>query len=138
VHTVSLTARTTFWAPLACRELSYKATFWSIKCTDVILLSRYSHAWRNFGILIAYCIFNVFGAMAIYYLARVVSSVCAHRLVSACLSPLLAFASPRRPRRRRPTQITGRLATSPLKRLERPTCRIAKCGLLPYTFSSSI
>jgi hypothetical protein len=47
-----------------------------LQSTDTFLASfgmYYSHAWRNFGILIAYCVFNVFAAMALYYLVRVVS-----------------------------------------------------------------
>lgn len=33
--------------------------------------SYYSDAWRNFGLLWAYIVFNIFGAVAIYWLARV-------------------------------------------------------------------
>ena len=51
--------------------------FCQLESTDVFLATfgmSYSHAWRNFGILIAYCVFNVFAAMALYYFVRVVSS----------------------------------------------------------------
>ena len=47
--------------------------FCSIKDTDVFLASissDYSEAWRNFGILFAYCIFNIFAALALYWLVR--------------------------------------------------------------------
>lgn len=48
--------------------------FCVINDTDTFLAAfgmYYSHAWRNFGILICYCVFNVFAACMIYYLARV-------------------------------------------------------------------
>lgn len=33
----------------------------------------YSNAWRNFGIMMIYVVFNIFAALGLYYLARVVS-----------------------------------------------------------------
>lgn len=33
--------------------------------------ANYSHRWRNFGIMWIYVTFNVFAALAIYYIARV-------------------------------------------------------------------
>ncbi|KAH3918759.1 hypothetical protein HBI56_024090 [Parastagonospora nodorum] len=45
----------------------------SIKDTNTFLASissDYSQAWRNFGILWAYCIFNIFAALALYWLVR--------------------------------------------------------------------
>ncbi|OCL07552.1 putative multidrug resistance ABC transporter [Glonium stellatum] len=45
-----------------------------ISSTNVFLASvnsHYSQAWRNFGIMWAYIIFNVFGALALYWLLRV-------------------------------------------------------------------
>ena len=33
--------------------------------------SSYNHRWRNFGILWAFIVFNVFGAIGLYWLARV-------------------------------------------------------------------
>lgn len=45
----------------------------AIEYTDAFLArvgSNYSDAWRNFGILWAYCIFNVFAALALYWLIR--------------------------------------------------------------------
>lgn len=47
--------------------------FCSIEDTNVFLKSigsEYSQAWRNFGILWAYCIFNICAALALYYLLR--------------------------------------------------------------------
>jgi ATP-binding cassette, subfamily G (WHITE), member 2, PDR len=35
------------------------------------LSSSYSHRWRNFGIMFAFILFNVFGAVFLYWLARV-------------------------------------------------------------------
>lgn len=35
------------------------------------LSSSYSHRWRNFGIMWAFILFNVFGAVFFYWLARV-------------------------------------------------------------------
>jgi ATP-binding cassette, subfamily G (WHITE), member 2, PDR len=35
------------------------------------LSSSYSHRWRNFGIMWAFILFNVFGAVFLYWLARV-------------------------------------------------------------------
>ncbi|KAJ5789156.1 uncharacterized protein N7518_006167 [Penicillium psychrosexuale] len=49
-------------------------SFCSIDKTDTFLksvLSYYSDAWRNFGIMWAYIIFNIFAAVGIYWLARV-------------------------------------------------------------------
>ena len=49
-------------------------SFCSISETDTFLASVSSHfedAWRNFGIMWAFIIFNVFGAVFIYWLARV-------------------------------------------------------------------
>jgi len=36
--------------------------------------SYFSEAWRNFGILWAYVIFNIFGAIFLYWLVRVPKS----------------------------------------------------------------
>jgi ABC-type multidrug transport system permease subunit/ABC-type multidrug transport system ATPase subunit len=47
--------------------------FCSIRDTNVFLASissDYSQAWRNFGILWAYVIFNIFAALALYWLVR--------------------------------------------------------------------
>ncbi|OCK80389.1 putative multidrug resistance ABC transporter [Lepidopterella palustris CBS 459.81] len=49
-------------------------SFCAIKDTNVFLASvtsYYSEAWRNFGIMWAYIVFNVFGALALYWLIRV-------------------------------------------------------------------
>ncbi|KAH7121362.1 ABC-2 type transporter-domain-containing protein [Dactylonectria macrodidyma] len=49
-------------------------TFCSIGDTNVFLASvqsNYAERWRNFGILFAYIIFNVFGALGLYWLVRV-------------------------------------------------------------------
>lgn len=49
-------------------------TFCTISSTDTFLSavsSHYSDAWRNFGIMWAYIIFNIFAAVFIYWLARV-------------------------------------------------------------------
>lgn len=49
-------------------------SFCSIDSTNTFLAavsSSYSHAWRDYGILWAYIIFNIFGAVFIYWLARV-------------------------------------------------------------------
>jgi hypothetical protein len=73
VNSVNSKTRIPSWPLSTCREY---------KSEDVVRIGinglttgdpvcSYSHAWRNFGILIAYCIFNVFAALAIYYLARV-------------------------------------------------------------------
>ncbi|EPE03872.1 hypothetical protein F503_01762 [Ophiostoma piceae UAMH 11346] len=48
--------------------------FCSVSDTNMALanvLSNYSERWRNFGILWAYIIFNIVGALAIYWLVRV-------------------------------------------------------------------
>ena len=48
--------------------------FCSAGSTNVYLAqlsSQYSHRWRNFGIMWAFIIFNVFGALFLYWLARV-------------------------------------------------------------------
>ncbi|KAG0158600.1 hypothetical protein PDIDSM_66760 [Penicillium digitatum] len=48
--------------------------FCTIADTDTYLasvLSYYKDAWRNFGIMWAFIIFNIFGAVCIYWLARV-------------------------------------------------------------------
>lgn len=48
--------------------------FCPIKDTNVFLASVSSHygdAWRNFGILWVYIIFNIFGAVFLYWLVRV-------------------------------------------------------------------
>lgn len=37
----------------------------------VLLSSEYSTRWRNFGIMWAFIIFNIFGALFLYWLARV-------------------------------------------------------------------
>ena len=57
-------------------QATQNCQYCQLQSTDVFLASfnmSYSHAWRNFGILIAYCAFNVFAAMALYYFVRVVS-----------------------------------------------------------------
>ncbi|KAI5478092.1 putative ABC transporter [Pseudohyphozyma bogoriensis] len=49
-------------------------SFCSISKTNVYLASvssHYSHRWRNYGILQAYLVFNVCGALLLYWLARV-------------------------------------------------------------------
>ncbi|KAF2460409.1 putative multidrug resistance ABC transporter [Lineolata rhizophorae] len=49
-------------------------SFCQIRDTNVFLASVSSHfseAWRNFGIMWAYIIFNIFGALALYWLVRV-------------------------------------------------------------------
>jgi ATP-binding cassette subfamily G (WHITE) protein 2 (PDR) len=56
--------------PLSTSE----CTFCPLSATDTYLAKldlNYGDRWRNFGILWAYIIFNVAGAMAIYWLARV-------------------------------------------------------------------
>jgi pleiotropic drug resistance (PDR) family protein len=48
--------------------------FCSISSTDTFLAgvsSRYSEAWRNFGLMWCFIIFNIFAAVFIYWLARV-------------------------------------------------------------------
>jgi ATP-binding cassette subfamily G (WHITE) protein 2 (PDR) len=48
-------------------------SFCSIEDTNTflkLLSSDYSQAWRNFGILWAYCIFNVIMALVLYWLVR--------------------------------------------------------------------
>ncbi|KGO76641.1 CDR ABC transporter [Penicillium italicum] len=48
--------------------------FCTMAKTDTYLasvMSYYSEAWRNFGIMWAFIIFNIFGAVCIYWLARV-------------------------------------------------------------------
>ena len=60
-------------------QATQNCQYCQLQSTDVFLASfgmSYSHAWRNFGILIAYCVFNVFAAMALYYFFRVVSWLC--------------------------------------------------------------
>jgi ATP-binding cassette subfamily G (WHITE) protein 2 (PDR) len=50
--------------------------FCSIATTDVFLAQvgiSFDNRWRNFGIIIAFIIFNVFAAIFLYWLARVVS-----------------------------------------------------------------
>jgi ABC-type multidrug transport system permease subunit len=47
--------------------------FCSIETTDAFLTRlsvNYDDAWRNFGILWAYVIFNIFAALALYWLVR--------------------------------------------------------------------
>lgn len=49
-------------------------SFCSIADTNVFLAgvkSSYSDRWRNFGILWVYIIFNIFGALFLYWLTRV-------------------------------------------------------------------
>ena len=49
-------------------------SFCQISSTDTYLADvsiYFSHVWRDFGILFAYIIFNILGALAIYWLARV-------------------------------------------------------------------
>ncbi|KAG9233334.1 putative multidrug resistance ABC transporter [Amylocarpus encephaloides] len=49
-------------------------SYCSLDDTNVFLAgveSYYSEAWRNFGIMWAFIIFNVFGALALYWLVRV-------------------------------------------------------------------
>jgi ABC-type multidrug transport system permease subunit len=51
-----------------------ECSFCSIAETDVFLASvssYYKDAWRNFGLMWAFIIFNIFGAVFIYWLARV-------------------------------------------------------------------
>lgn len=48
--------------------------FCSLSDTDTYLAqigAHFSEAWRNFGIMWAFIIFNIFGAVFIYWLARV-------------------------------------------------------------------
>ena len=48
--------------------------FCPAKSTNVYLnqvSSSYSHRWRNFGIMWAFIVFNVFGALFLYWLVRV-------------------------------------------------------------------
>ena len=48
--------------------------FCTISKTDVYLSgisSNFNDAWRNFGLMWAYIVFNIFGAVFIYWLARV-------------------------------------------------------------------
>ncbi|KAL6170912.1 Multidrug resistance protein [Exserohilum turcicum] len=48
--------------------------FCTVKDTNTFLKnisSKYSDAWRNFGILWVYVIFNIFGALVLYWLIRV-------------------------------------------------------------------
>jgi hypothetical protein len=54
-------------------EATSDCNFCAIEDTNVFLRSLssdYSTAWRNFGILWVYVIFNIFGALALYYLLR--------------------------------------------------------------------
>ncbi|PGH13961.1 hypothetical protein AJ79_03376 [Helicocarpus griseus UAMH5409] len=49
-------------------------SFCKIEFTNTFLAaskSYYSERWRNFGIFMAYCVFNIGGALFIYWLARV-------------------------------------------------------------------
>lgn len=48
--------------------------FCTVEYTNVFLeqlSSSYSHRWRNFGIIFAFVVFNIFGAVFFYWLARV-------------------------------------------------------------------
>jgi ABC-type multidrug transport system permease subunit len=48
--------------------------FCSVKYTNVLLEqlgSNYSRRWRNWGLLQVYIVFNIFGALGLYWLARV-------------------------------------------------------------------
>lgn len=48
--------------------------FCSVSDTNILLLglgSNYSNRWRNFGIVWAYTVFNILGAIFFYWLARV-------------------------------------------------------------------
>jgi ABC-type multidrug transport system permease subunit len=54
-------------------EATSDCNFCAIEDTNVFLASissDYSNAWRNFGILWAYVIFNIGAALALYYLVR--------------------------------------------------------------------
>lgn len=53
---------------------SQDCKFCAAKSTNVYLeqvSSSYSHRWRNFGIMWAFIIFNVFAALLLYWLVRV-------------------------------------------------------------------
>ncbi|KAJ4991976.1 ABC transporter cdr4 [Stagonosporopsis vannaccii] len=55
------------------REATGECSFCAIESTDVFLAqlsSNYDDAWRNFGILWVYVIFNIFAALALYWLIR--------------------------------------------------------------------
>lgn len=51
-----------------------KCAYCSVSSTDTFLLSvssEYKDAWRNFGLMWVFIIFNIFGAVFIYWLSRV-------------------------------------------------------------------
>ena len=51
-----------------------QCTFCSLSSTDTFLAqvsSHYSDAWRNFGLMWVYIVFNIVAAVGIYWLARV-------------------------------------------------------------------
>ncbi|KAI1637777.1 ABC-2 type transporter-domain-containing protein [Biscogniauxia mediterranea] len=55
-------------------NLTSNCVYCSLKDTNVFLASaksNYDDRWRNFGILWAYIVFNVFGALFLYWLTRV-------------------------------------------------------------------
>ncbi len=50
--------------------------FCAIQSTDVFLANfnmSLDNAWRDFGVMMIYCVFNIFAAIGIYYWVRVVS-----------------------------------------------------------------
>lgn len=58
-----------------------QCSFCTISETNTFLTNfdiHYGNRWRNFGIMWAYIIFNVFAAIGLYWLARVVSYLINH------------------------------------------------------------
>jgi ATP-binding cassette subfamily G (WHITE) protein 2 (PDR) len=56
--------------PNATSECQYCTIYETNKFLER-LSSSYSHRWRNFGILWGFIVFNIFGAIGLYWLARV-------------------------------------------------------------------
>lgn len=59
---------------LANPDATTGCQFCTVSLTNDFLKSvsaSYTHRWRNFGILFAYLVFNIVGAIALYYIARV-------------------------------------------------------------------
>lgn len=55
-------------------DATENCSFCSVSDTNAFLASvtvDYADAWRNFGIMWAYIIFNIFAALALYWLVRV-------------------------------------------------------------------